>query len=102
SIDEQNIAAAPIISGRGSENNQPLIQSLHESFLNELFETNRNDTIPDNVFQLITDKSKHNQFVLNAYIDEFHPSNEFIENESIYNQYFTLINYEYFNESNKY
>lgn len=102
SIDEQNIAAAPIISGRGSENNQPLIQSLHESFINELIATNRNDTLPNNVFQLITNKSKHNQFVLNAYINQFHPSNEFIENERVYNQHFTLINYEYFNEYYKY
>lgn len=101
-IDEQKINESPLITGKGSENNQPLIQSLHDQFSNKIYTLYPNDSVPDKILKTITDKNAHNQLVLNAYIDKFQPTQAFVNNEINYLQYFTLTNYKYYKEYHKY
>lgn len=101
-IDEQKINEAPIITGIGSDNNQPLIQSLHDTFGNTIYTVYPSDSLPNKVLQTITEKNAHNNLVLNAYINKFQPTQEFVKNEITYIQYFTLINYEFYKENHKY
>lgn len=97
--DENNLPASIKITGKGSENNQPMIQSLHDSFLQTLYVTFKKDSLPNRVFDAIKEKNVQNLNVLEDYIAKYHPSKEFIRNETIYTQYFPLIQYMYFKGS---
>jgi len=100
--DENKLPASIKITGKGSENNQALIQPLHDNFLQTLYVTYKKDSLPNRVFNAIKEKNTQNLNVLEDYIAKYRPSKAFIRNESIYLQYFLLIQYCYFKGSHKY
>jgi thiol-disulfide isomerase/thioredoxin len=91
--DEQNLLATIEIKGKGSENNQPLIQSLHDDFIQTLYTNYRNDTLPYRILKTIQNKDSLNRLLLSKYISKYQPTVDFIKDETAYNQYFTIMNY---------
>ncbi len=102
STDEQKLQKSISVKGKGSENNQPLIQSLHDDFIQTLYTDFTNDSLPSNVLEAIEKKNASNRLVLNNYIKSYKPTEDFIKNETVYVQYFTLINYLYLKGTIKY
>jgi thiol-disulfide isomerase/thioredoxin len=76
-----------LISGKGSENNQPAIQSILNSEIN--LDAFRKDSLPDSVLEAIHKRSSENQQLLNSYQDKYHPSKEFTTICSLYVQNYT-------------
>lgn len=99
--DGQNILASMKITGKGSENNQPLIQSLHGKFIESLFAENGQDTLPNNVFATIQQKAILNRKIFKDYASIYQPTEAFLKNETIYMDYFTLICYSTFCYANQ-
>lgn len=101
-IDEQKIAQAPKIMGKGSQNNQPLIHENHQNIQSKLAQSYQQDSIPENVINALNRENEKNRNVLEAYISQFQPSKAFIDFENFYIDYFTLTNFFYFNETRKF
>jgi thiol-disulfide isomerase/thioredoxin len=76
-----------LISGKGSENNQPAIQSILNSKIN--LDAYRKDSLPDRVFEAIHKRNSKNQQLLNSYQDKYHPSEEFTTICFLYVQNYT-------------
>ncbi|MFN6379114.1 MAG: TlpA family protein disulfide reductase [Flavobacteriales bacterium] len=103
SADEKDFAKSVVVHGKGSENNQPLIQRLHESsFLFEILELHRSDTLPFLAIKDIEIRKRLNQDILDQYISDFSPSNDFIKKEKLYLDYFTQNVYNSFKGSHQF
>lgn len=76
-----------LVSGKGSKNNQPAIQSILNSKIN--LGAYRKDSLPDRVLEAIHKRSSENQQLLNSYQDKYHPSEEFTTICSLYVQNYT-------------
>lgn len=76
-----------LVSGKGSKNNQPAIQSILNSEIN--LDAYRKDSLPDKSFKAIKNRSSENQRLLNTYLNEYHPSKEFTAICSLYIQNYT-------------
>lgn len=94
--DENGELTSIDVSGKGSENNQPLIQFLHDDFLELLYSTHKNDTLPQNVYRAIQKKSIENKKILSDYIEKYSPTQSFIDHELLYTKYFLLMQYSLF------
>ena len=100
--DENNLQYSIVVKGKGSENNQAMIQILHDNFLDTLYEIYEKDTLPNRVFRAIKEKDIINRNLLKEYFATFHPTKDFIKNESLYVQYFLLTQYIFFKGNHKF
>lgn len=91
SFDSKNPEKTYTVKGNGSENNQPSIQKLINNRLN--LKAYTQDSLPDNVFNAIKERSVINQNILNDYISQNHPANEFKDICALYVKYFPMWNY---------
>lgn len=80
---------AVIISGKGSNNNQPAIFQLTNIDLNQF----KDDKTPDRVIATIKSQEARNSIILKQYIEQYKPSADFIKNMQMNIQYFALNNY---------
>ena len=90
SIDENNLETSIVVSGIGFENNQPLVQQIHDDFILNLFDSFDNYSLPNRVFKEIEEKKFQYQNILEDYIAKYKPTKEFIRNETFYVQYSPL------------
>ncbi|PZP48963.1 MAG: TlpA family protein disulfide reductase, partial [Pseudopedobacter saltans] len=88
-----------IVTGKGSENNQPLIQNFKDDINRDLFEK---DSLPYHVLTEIQRQKDSNEIVLNKYVNQYKPTNAFIKAYSLMNQYFPLYSYIDFKGDHKY
>jgi len=102
SIDENNLRTSIVVRGKGSQNNQPLIQQIHDDFLQTLYATYKQDTLPNHVFKAIKNKNELNRKTLKGYIAKYHPTKDFVKKETMYIQYFPIMRYSSFKGNQKF
>ncbi len=100
SVDTNNPEASCRVIGKGSENNQPLIQQVNN--YNLKLDDYKKDTLPDNVFKYIKEQHTIKDKILSNYIDTYSPTNEFTKIHLLSIQYFSLIEYIKFKGSQKF
>ncbi len=100
--DENNLQNSIVVKGKGSENNRTMIQSLHDKFIQNLYDIYEKDTLPYCILKAIKEKDVLNRKTLKDYITTFHPTKDFIKNESLYVQYFQLTQYITFKGNHKF
>ena len=79
------------VQGKGSRNNKPLLQTLTEENLH--LERYFQDSLPDRLYTSIYEITSTKEKILEKYIKEFHPTEEFIKFYKMYIQYFPLWNF---------
>jgi thiol-disulfide isomerase/thioredoxin len=77
------------VSGKGSNNNQPEIFAL----TNLDFTKFKGDVMPYRAIAAIKSQEVLNKSILKKYIEQYKPSEAFIKNMQVNNEYFTLITY---------
>lgn len=87
------------VSGRGSENNQPLIGTLYDFLDNDSF---AGDTLPTRYVAALAVKEQSNDSILRAYVHKFHPSVDFVRGWTEDVSYFAARDYLGFKENNKF
>lgn len=86
--------------GKGSENNQPLIQQFNNDDVD--FSAHKKDTLPNNVIQALKIRNEHDKKLLQNYISTYLPSKEFIRTHDLMVQYSPLIEYIQFKGNHKF
>ncbi|HEX4372478.1 MAG TPA: TlpA family protein disulfide reductase [Puia sp.] len=87
------------ISGKGSNNNQPLIQRIKRKIDVMGF---WKDSLPSNVFNAIEIQNDTNRQLLKEYIYRYHPTKNFVKAYSFLVQYFPVTMYIEFNGEQKF
>ena len=90
------------VTGQGRNNNQPMIQALHDSFSHNLNTIFQKDTLPYPALNAIQEKNSILHNALNEYIKKYRPSKEFIRNESIYLELFSMSQFFYYKNRQKF
>lgn len=87
-----------VVTGKGSENNQPLIQQFKrdDSFMNHV-----KDSLPEAVYADILNLNGTNQKLVDVYVKKYNPTQAFTDNYNLLNQYFPLITYFKFKSTQK-
>ena len=100
SVDALNPETSIVVTGKGSNNNQPDIQKLSGLWL--VLESHKKDSLPASVFRTIKKQAVLNQEVLTAYIAAHKPSKEFINTHNLCVQYYPTWTYIRFKGSQKF
>jgi thiol-disulfide isomerase/thioredoxin len=100
SVDALNPSTTCMVKGKGSENNQPLIQEINNAQFN--LDAHKSDTLPGNVLKALKKKSSTNASALEKYISKYHPTKDFISVHRLTVQYFPVIEYIEFKGNHKY
>jgi len=87
-----------IVTGKGSNNNQPEIFALTNMDTKPF----KGDTSPDRVITALNKQLLVNRHILSNYIKANHPSNAFIKNAIFNLTYFVPLNYYEFNHNNNF
>jgi thiol-disulfide isomerase/thioredoxin len=87
------------VTGKGSSNNQSLIQQIKDNIDPEAF---RKDSLPYNVFKAIERRDSINHQTLREYIQRYHPTEDFVKIYSLLVQYFPVQLFIEFNGEQKY
>jgi len=85
------------VSGRGSNNNQPLLSAMEYEDLHSF----NKDTLPYRVINAVNAAQKNRQNKFNRYIRLYKPSASYIRDWKISLRYYATALYYYFKESNK-
>lgn len=101
-VDEKMLQSSITVTGKGHENNQAMIQPLHDQFANTLYTDYSSDTLPMRLLQTIEEKKKQCSVILQDYISNYKPSRDFVKNESTYLELFTLMHYSRYKGSQRY
>lgn len=99
-VDALNPKATSVVRGKGSENNQPLIQQFNNDDVD--FSAHKKDTLPNNVIQALKIRNEHDKKLLQNYISTYLPSKEFIRTHDLMVQYSPLIEYIQFKGNHKF
>lgn len=91
SVDTNNPHTSCVVTGKGSNNNQPLIQLLSNSSLN--LGRYEKDSLPAKVFSAIKQQDALNRTTFNKYIETYHPTEAFTKTHRLLVQYFSLKEY---------
>lgn len=87
-----------VVTGKGSNNNQPMLLQLKDVEIQKLY----NDTVPDRVIAAINAPRAENKRLLNAYIAKYHPAPAFIKYSRYNLAYGDAQAYFSFKENNKF
>ena len=88
-VDFKNNVPTISVSGKGSNNNQPLILSMNNLDLTRF----KDDKTPDRVIAAINYQQARNEINLKEYIKEYKPSTAFVKYAQLNNAYFALNKY---------
>jgi len=100
SFDSKKPEDTYVVTGKGSNNNQPAIQVVIQGDLN--LELYKRDSLPYDVFSAITLQSRDYKKILDEYIAEHQPSNRFRKDYSMYVQYFDMWRFVEFKGSQRF
>lgn len=100
SVDALSPKTSIVVTGKGSNNNQPDIQEVSDLW--NLLESHKKDSLPTVAFNAIKKQSVLNQQVLQAYIAAHKPSKEFISIHNLCVQYHTTWAYIRFKGNQKF
>lgn len=87
------------VTGRGAQNNQPLLGSAHLDFEDQLF---AGDTLPDRILPAINLSARRYDSLFQVYKQRFHPTEDFVRIYTKDLAYFKAAGYFGFKENNKY
>lgn len=87
-----------VVTGKGSNNNQPMLLQLKEAEIQKFYK----DTVPDRVIAAINAPKAENKKLLNAYIAKYHPTPAFIKYSRYNLAYGDAQEYFSFKENNKF
>lgn len=89
------------VTGKGSNNNQPLMGLMDEQ--DELYSFYKyGDTVPARLIEKINSQRRIRESNLKKYITLYHPSQDYIKDWKRDLPYFTAYNYYFFKENHKY
>ncbi|MBO9619770.1 MAG: TlpA family protein disulfide reductase [Niabella sp.] len=75
------------VTGRGSENNQPLIQEIYNMPDLKLY---ARDSLPERVLQAISKQNDNNKILAQTYINKNKPTPAFVDLLQLHNRYFPV------------
>lgn len=87
-----------VVTGKGSNNNQPMLLQLKGAEIQKFY----NDTVPDRIIAAINAPRAANKRVLDAYIAKYHPSAAFVKYSKYNLAYGDAQDYFSFKENNKF
>jgi thiol-disulfide isomerase/thioredoxin len=87
-----------IVTGKGSNNNQPLLSALAGASVRSLY----GDTLPNRIIAFANKHQADLKTALNKYIRLYKPSADFVKNEELNIQYDAVYQYYDFKEENKF
>ncbi|MCQ0110432.1 TlpA family protein disulfide reductase [Zhouia amylolytica] len=91
SFESKGAESTYVVSGAGSENNQPAIQELFKDQSD--LKAYRKDSLPGNVLSAIKEISNKKQKILADYNSKYHPSDELKEIYALYVDYIPMQKY---------
>lgn len=97
-IDFNNKDSDIIVTGKGSNNNQPLIAALPDGNVQSFY----GDTLPNRIIAFAKEHQHELKIALEKYIRLYKPTPDFIRNEEINIKYDAVNRYYEFKENNKY
>jgi thiol-disulfide isomerase/thioredoxin len=100
SFDSKNSETMYAVKGKGSKNNQPLIQKLVNNRLN--LDAFKKDSLPNQAFKAIQERHALNQKILKDYISKNRPTKDFENIHTLYVQYFPMWTYVRFKGNQKF
>lgn len=86
------------LSGKGSNNNQPQLSAIDDSYIYSFY----NDTLPNRLIKALNESQKAQQENLDKYIKLYSPSITFVNDWKMSLRYYTADLFYFFKEQNKY
>lgn len=87
-----------VVTGKGSNNNQPLLSALANVSVRNMY----GDTLPNRITAFVNKHQHDLRVALDKYIPLYKPSADFVKNEEVNIQYDAAYQYFDFNGNNKY
>jgi len=96
--DFKDINNGVVVTGKGSNNNQPLLSAVANVNINAM----SGDTLPDRVIAVLKQHQATIKILLNKYVALYKPTADFVKNEKINIQYDVAYQYFDFKGNNQY